>query len=641
MTDPPPVLDVASVVHSDVAPPPHKPLRIAWLGFVLMAIGAIVGIGLFVGLIVLWTGDHGEFPRGSAIRGMLLLIGLVVFPLFYLGAKLRARSASDVLTADNRAPVLYLRSFRSDKDEFGGRWVRAGVSLMKGNASLGAGSKEENLVELLQGIGPVVAVGKPGETFQTLGAARMYLRDDEWQAKVEELSSSAAMSVLRVGQTNGFWWEVDRVARTINPQRILFALTENELQFYDEFRERASAMLPRPLPPSLGDGRFIWFDAEWRPLVLNDSLTLMFDRRPPVFYIDLASDPVNLPESDAIVQVMSEIGPVIAIGKPGQKLPASAAAWMTGEPDEAIRIANALTWRTAPVVIRLADDESVVTLVARAVNGIEPQRLIAFVPGQSSRTRRRNFESLRTRLNAVLPKPMPTRFAGERFLLFGSRWEPRFLPRTWGWRRWKCLLNARRASRRIDAPALQPIFDRFQRTVPGSRIARRYKIAALMAIFALLGLTVSEQNTVRPLDLKADLRQSWDSFVWGAPATTLKHYFPQLRLDDVDATSGKSRIVSTGTSRMFAGIEMPLHLIFVRARLVGTALWVPHSQHAQLPKVQAALSEWLGPPKMEKDEPKWRREPVSVSLKQSPEFDVIMFVNEPLALEFAGDESPN
>jgi hypothetical protein len=86
---------------------------------------------------------------------------------------------------------------------------------------------------------------------------------------------------------------------------------------------------------------------------------------------------------------------------------------------------------------------------------------------------------------------------------------------------------------------------------------------------------------------------------------------------------------------------MPLHLIFVRARLVGTALWVPHSQHAQLPKVQAALSEWLGPPKMEKDEPKWRREPVSVSLKQSPEFDVIMFVNEPLALEFAGDESPN
>jgi hypothetical protein len=104
------------------------------------------------------------------------------------------------------APVLYLRSFADD-----------------GSAArrFGALTEEEQLAKALAWVGPLLAVGRPGETLPHVGAQRVYLADEEWQSRVAELMSQARLVVLRTGSTQGFHWEVERALSTLTPDRLL------------------------------------------------------------------------------------------------------------------------------------------------------------------------------------------------------------------------------------------------------------------------------------------------------------------------------------------------------------------------------------------------------------------------------------
>ena len=48
---------------------------------------------------------------------------------------------------------------------------------------------EQELADILEHVGPVVAVGKPGEPLPELGAARLYVSHDEWQGKVHDVDA--------------------------------------------------------------------------------------------------------------------------------------------------------------------------------------------------------------------------------------------------------------------------------------------------------------------------------------------------------------------------------------------------------------------------------------------------------------------
>lgn len=73
---------------------------------------------------------------------------------------------------------------------------------------LGMQTEEEQLAEVMDQVGPFLAVGKPGESLPEVGAARIYVGDDEWQHRVSELMSQARLVVLRAGETANLWWEV-------------------------------------------------------------------------------------------------------------------------------------------------------------------------------------------------------------------------------------------------------------------------------------------------------------------------------------------------------------------------------------------------------------------------------------------------
>ena len=109
-----------------------------------------------------------------------LALGLawLMIKLIQLGRRLQVPTADEVLARDARPPVLYLRSFRDDDATHAvfERW------LLRLNYR-----SEEELAATFAEVGPLVAVGRPGEVLPHLGAARFYFRDDEWKDRVAEL----------------------------------------------------------------------------------------------------------------------------------------------------------------------------------------------------------------------------------------------------------------------------------------------------------------------------------------------------------------------------------------------------------------------------------------------------------------------
>src|SRR4051794_32642162 len=91
-----------------------------------------------------------------------------------------SRHAREVLATDNlRPPVLLLRAF--DDDEMA---VGPGETL------------EEILATEFAKLGPLIAVGRPGERFPPKGAARLWLADASWQSGVDLLLQECQLIVM-------------------------------------------------------------------------------------------------------------------------------------------------------------------------------------------------------------------------------------------------------------------------------------------------------------------------------------------------------------------------------------------------------------------------------------------------------------
>ncbi len=173
-----------------------------------------------------------------------------------LRRKVRALDAQELMSRDERPPVLYLRSFKDDP-------TTARIVLST--------TEEEQLAMVMREIGPFVAIGRPGEELPELGAARIYVADDEWQETITALMRKAQLVVLRIGQTEGFWWEVQRAVQYVQPEHLLFLVPHNKT-LYEDFRGQAAVYLPAQLPAyERGAGSFgslnglIYFGPDWTP----------------------------------------------------------------------------------------------------------------------------------------------------------------------------------------------------------------------------------------------------------------------------------------------------------------------------------------------------------------------------------------
>lgn len=284
--------------------------RRAVAGWLLSAAGhavmyVVVG-GWMVGLGVtkeLWGGPVGVVLWFATIP-LLFLIHPGSVGLIARGRRLRALAAEEVLRRDERPPVLLLRSF-SDDDLIDPTYTIT--------YQVVPGRYEDRLVSALTPLGPVVALGRPGEQDPQLGAARLYVKDEHWRRAITYLMKRSTAVVAVVGGSPGLWWEIELAIELVPAERLLFfvpypapagtrrsfwraAFLQNQIwgrfvrrrlfpimnaerqSRYNAFRERVNARLSHPLPEALGDARFIAFSPDGQPMMINPARPSIWTR---------------------------------------------------------------------------------------------------------------------------------------------------------------------------------------------------------------------------------------------------------------------------------------------------------------------------------------------------------------------------
>lgn len=142
-------------------------------------------------------------------------------PLLALSSRIRraarraaVHSMSEVRHKDTRAPFLFLRSFVDDQVDLTHREGSRNIF----QRTLTGGSLFANVDELLTErywhIGPVIAIGKPGEALPPLGAARAYLSGEPWQMVVANLMGLARAIIIVLDYTQGVTWELQQATRS-------------------------------------------------------------------------------------------------------------------------------------------------------------------------------------------------------------------------------------------------------------------------------------------------------------------------------------------------------------------------------------------------------------------------------------------
>ena len=212
-------------------------------------------------------GFHPGLPGLLAGVGAALLSGVLGF----IGTRLHrhgrqlATSAGSVVDGPF---VLYLRPFDAD--------LALAEMAQDGSSPLPKATYEEQLRDAFRTVGPMLAIGQPGEDLPTLGAARTAAHD-HWQWTVLNLLPRAALVVLALGGSTGIRWEVARAVERVMPHRLLLLIVGDESD-YAAARWEFGRFFPLGLP----SGRFtrwrrrealpingaIWFRPDWMPIMV-------------------------------------------------------------------------------------------------------------------------------------------------------------------------------------------------------------------------------------------------------------------------------------------------------------------------------------------------------------------------------------
>jgi hypothetical protein len=138
----------------------------------------------------------------------ILLLGGVIARVARALARIGWRRTSAQLP-----PVVYLRSFEDDRvslpSVLSARRPFVEMFTLRGREPF-----EECLAWELAAHGPVIAIGRPGQSRASLGAAREHLDTDQWQQVISAQLAIARLIVITVGATPGLAWEVQHIVRS-------------------------------------------------------------------------------------------------------------------------------------------------------------------------------------------------------------------------------------------------------------------------------------------------------------------------------------------------------------------------------------------------------------------------------------------
>ncbi|MBV8810191.1 MAG: hypothetical protein JO033_16090, partial [Acidobacteriaceae bacterium] len=281
-------------------------------GFCLLVWGSSLGLigafGISFGLIDLrppgggWRSviDNGIKIglAGGSLAGFGYLLALSGASIYNRGRRMILSSIRETLGHDPRPPVLYLRSFRDDPV------TAEPTSILAGTFGIWTPTtKEEQVVRVLNAVGPVLAVGQPAEVLPKLDATRLQFSDHEWKGEVSTLMKRAIFTVIRAGTSGGLLWEIETAVSQTRPEQLILLIPFDQTG-YERFAKEVKHLFPFGLPnwppdhnekPAKGATNreldvkaVVYFDSSWRGIMValpaNEKLGASFDKAMQSFY---------------------------------------------------------------------------------------------------------------------------------------------------------------------------------------------------------------------------------------------------------------------------------------------------------------------------------------------------------------------
>lgn len=178
--------------------------RLSYSGLIAL----LLGLGILVLLIATGVGLALGYNIGMRVGYFVLAA-----PFFFLAGRsyfklkrMNAVTAAEARSADQRPPVILLRSFSDDCTMIHSRF-RWSSLVLRGRTR----TFEEVLTDMVGYYGPVIAIGRPGEPLPPAGAAREYVAHDAWKDRVKSYLAEAVMVVVVLGRSEGVAWEYARL----------------------------------------------------------------------------------------------------------------------------------------------------------------------------------------------------------------------------------------------------------------------------------------------------------------------------------------------------------------------------------------------------------------------------------------------
>ena len=204
-----------------------------------------------------WSDLLGLSPRGVGVAFAIggLIVAVIGGILFRIARALGRADTRKLLAVDRRPPVLYLRSFGDDSVPLA-TIASARRPFFELFSFRGRDPFEEAVAWEFATYGPVVAVGRPGHSLASLGAAREHLSDDTWQDQVAQRMHDARAVVVATGETPGLRWEVSQVVAGGHLGKAVFVfppLDGEALARRWEFTSTALAAAGAPVGPLPAD----------------------------------------------------------------------------------------------------------------------------------------------------------------------------------------------------------------------------------------------------------------------------------------------------------------------------------------------------------------------------------------------------
>lgn len=256
-----------------------------------------------------WIGDA---TLGKSLAALLFapVLGFSVYRVFkalYEPGK-AVSSFDEVLVADPRPSVIYIRSFLQDRAVFvQGDRSRYGAYSQKPfltNKQVVVHIELSKYLEtsVRQHVGPLIALGNPLDYFPPAGAVRAYVRDEAWTAEFDRLARQSACLIAGIGTTSSLLWELRFLRETNMHTKLVLVTRHASVPRHDtwlsKFYRRAIGVGPEPtwgdlvqVMTSLGyvvpadepeDGSVLGFDAAARAQLITTGADLPDDFVKPI-----------------------------------------------------------------------------------------------------------------------------------------------------------------------------------------------------------------------------------------------------------------------------------------------------------------------------------------------------------------------